>query len=173
MLFDLIVALCAGFALGGTAMLLRRLSGNRLPGWLVPAAAGLGMIGYAIWSEYGWFDRVTGALPEGMVVISAPAETMPYRPWSYIRPLHLRFLALDRGSVLWLKESPGIGLAQVVAIERWRPVVTVDIAVDCAAGRRADLMGGVKVLQGGDLQGATWQAVGPQDSLLRAACGEG
>ncbi|MFV0492455.1 MAG: hypothetical protein ACK5M4_11610 [Pseudorhodobacter sp.] len=173
MLFDLIVVICAGFALAGTLMILRRLSGNRLPGWLVPASAGLGMLTYAIWSEYSWYDRVTGALPDGVVVLSAPAETMPYRPWTYLRPLHLRFLALDGGGMTRVAENPDIRRARVLAVARWQPVATVDIAVDCAGARRADLFAGAQLMPDGSLTGAKWRAVPPQDSLLSAACKEG
>ena len=63
MLFELIAAVVTGVALAGVAMLLRWLSRGLLPKWIVPTMAGLGMLGYSIWSEYSWFDRMNLALP--------------------------------------------------------------------------------------------------------------
>ena len=87
MLFDFIAAAAAGFGIAGIAMLLRHLTRGLLPRWIVPLAAGVGMFGYAVWNEYSWFDRVTGAFAEGVEVVVAPTESQFYRPWTYIKPL--------------------------------------------------------------------------------------
>lgn len=48
MVIDLAATVTAGFAMAGVALILRSLTGRRLPAWTVPAAAGLGMLGFAV-----------------------------------------------------------------------------------------------------------------------------
>lgn len=173
MLFDLIAAICAGVALAGVAMTLRTLSRGSLPRWLVPAMAGAGMLAYAIWSEYSWFDRTTATLPAGVAVISAPAETMFYRPWSYVRPLHLRFLAVDVARMAPARGNPAIRRVGVLMMARWKPPVQVAVAVDCAGGRLADLTRGAALAADGTLTGTDWQKARADDELMEVACREG
>jgi hypothetical protein len=80
MALELVAAIVAGVALSGIAMILRRLSGGRLPKWIVSVAAGAGLIGFTIWSEYDWFSSVSAELPEGVPVVWSEAQPMPLRP---------------------------------------------------------------------------------------------
>jgi hypothetical protein len=57
---ELIAAIVAAIASAGIALILRKLSRNRLPAWILPAAAALGLISYTAWSEYRWSGRMTG-----------------------------------------------------------------------------------------------------------------
>lgn len=70
MFLELIATFIAGFAAAGVMMLVNRMSGGRLPRWLVPVVAGLAMIGTTIASEYNWFDRTRGTLPNGFEVVT-------------------------------------------------------------------------------------------------------
>ena len=74
MLLDLIATLAAAFGCAGLALAARLISRGRLPRWIVPMSAGLGMLLFSVWNEYTWFDRVTAQLPETVVVASAPAD---------------------------------------------------------------------------------------------------
>lgn len=173
MTLDVVAAFCAGAALAGIVMLLRKLSGNRLPRWAVPAAAGLGMLLFTIWNEYSWYSRVTARLPEAVVILSSPAESMAFRPWTYLVPISFRFMALDVPGMVTSAENPALRRADALLVQRWKPTLRIPLAFDCATGRRADLLEGAELAPDGTLTGADWQEVGPEDELQRAACREG
>src|SRR5690606_22292277 len=83
MFFELIAAVVAGVAVAGIAMGLRWISRGFLPKWIVPAAAGLGMLSFAIWSEYSWFERNVATQPTGVIVAWNNEQRSFLRPWSY------------------------------------------------------------------------------------------
>ena len=56
-------------------MMMIRLFIKKLPKWLVPAAAGLGMIGFQVYSEYTWFSHTRSLLPESAVVVAEVRKT--------------------------------------------------------------------------------------------------
>lgn len=170
MLLDFVAAAAAGFGLAGVAMVLRHLTRGNLPKWIVPASAGLGMLIFAIWNEYSWFDRVTGALPAEVIVVSAPEETMFYRPWTYAKPLITRFVAVDRTTMVRSTLHPELRVASAVVVQRWAPTQRVSMAFDCARGMRADLFEGADLGESGTLVGAEWRTVGTDDGLVQAAC---
>lgn len=173
MFLELIAAIVAGIAMGGIMVLLRRLSGPRLPGWLVPAAAGLAMIAATIVSEYGWYGRSAAALPAGVEVIDRVQSRQPWRPWTYAVPLVDRFMALDRAGLRQNPAQPGLYLADVYLFVRWSAPGRLTVAVDCP-GRRSALLGpGAGFGADGEITGATWQAAGADDPLLRAICDGG
>ena len=99
MFLELIGTIFAGFAFAGIVMVLNKLTGGRLPRWMTPVAAGLGMIGVTIASEYSWYDRTRDTLPEGMAVIQEVESRAFYRPWTYAVPFVDRFAAIDASSV--------------------------------------------------------------------------
>ena len=170
MLFDFIAAAAAGFGLAGIAMLLRHLTRGLLPRWIVPLTAGVGMFGYAVWNEYTWFDRVTGAFGEGVVVVSAPSESQFYRPWTYVKPLTLRFVAWDGVNVLRSTEVPGLLQGDAVIVHRWQETQRVRMAFDCVAGRQVTLMEGASLAPDGTLTNAKWQEAAADDPLQPVAC---
>lgn len=171
MLIELFAALSAAVAAAGLVLLagriLRMAGRGGPPKWLMPAAAGAALLGFAIWNEYSWFPRTRAALSAEMVVASAPAESMPYRPWTYLFPLVTRFVAVDRG--------PAAAGAEVFAttayvVTRWGRTVAVPVAFDCARMTRADLVEGAALAADGTLTGADWLAPDAEDPLVRAAC---
>ena len=52
MLWTLLAIVVAGLGAAGIALLLRKLTRNKLPKWIVPLFGGLGMLGYQIFYEY-------------------------------------------------------------------------------------------------------------------------
>jgi hypothetical protein len=168
MLLDLLAAASAAIACAGIAVALRRFV-PAVPRWAVPAAAGLGMIGYATWSEYSWYSRVTGALPDGVTVLSAPADRSPLRPWTFVFPVTTRFAALDAVN-LQRTAAPGVVRADIMFVERWGPVTRVPVAFDCPGGRRAELVEGAVLAADGTLSGADWTTPAAGDPLVASAC---
>ncbi|MGP3697674.1 hypothetical protein [Rhodobacter sp. NSM] len=173
MVMDLLATLAAGAGLAGIAMLLRVLSRRRLPKWLVPIAAGAGMLLFSIWNEYSWYPRVTAALPPEVVVISAPEDRVGLRPWTMIFPVATRFMALDATGMLRSESNPAIRRAEVVVVQRWHNTQRVPMAFDCEGRRTANLETGSELRPDGTLTGTDWLPVREEDQLLKAACREG
>lgn len=171
MLFEFIAAVVAGVALAGIMMLIRWISRGRLPKWLIPAAAGLGMLSYAIWSEYSWFTRATNAMPPETVVTWKNEARSFWRPWSYYTPVIDRFTAVDVAHAQRHPGHPGLVMTDLLLSARWAAQARVKVVFDCNANRRADLMGeGVSVAADGSITGAKWVEVPADDPALRAAC---
>lgn len=165
MLFELIAAVSAGFALAGLALTLRLLTRGRLPAWIVPVAAGIGILGFALWAEYSWYARSVAALPEGVLVARAQREAAPWRPWTYVRPIVTRFSAVDTRTSRTNADAPGQVLTTVLLVGRWQPVVSVPVLFDCRGARRAALVDGASLQDE-----PAWEQLPPEDEALRAAC---
>lgn len=172
MLMDLIATIVIGAGLAGTLLLLRRVTGMQLPKWTLPAAIGAGMLIFSIWNEYSWYPRVAGALPDGVIILSSPADRVFYRPWTYVFPVSTRFFALDRTGMKTSQADARFRHAEVMFVQRWTPTQRVPLGFDCAEGLRADLIEGAALAPDGTLTGTEWIDVGTDDELQRAACQE-
>lgn len=98
MFWHLIAAAVAGVAGAGIGLLLRSLTRKRLPKWIIPVFAGLGMLAYTIHYEYTWFETTQLRLPEGSVVVSSEEGEMLWRPWTMAFPMPLAYVVLDGAS---------------------------------------------------------------------------
>lgn len=170
MFLDLIATAAAAFAAAGALLLLVRIFRIRVPKWIVPVAAGLAMLGYAIWSEYSWYPRVTEALPDTVVVATQNAESDWWRPWTFLAPLTSRFIAVDTGGARTHPAAPGQRLVDVLLIARWQGTVTIPVLYDCAGNRRADLMQGAEFAADGTVANPDWRDLPADDPVLKAAC---
>jgi hypothetical protein len=171
MLYELIAAIVAGVALGGIALALRALTRGLLPKWLVPAAAGIGILGYSVWSEYTWYSRALAAQPEGVVTAWHKEESAPWRPWSYLAPVITRFTAVDTRSVQRHPDFPDQRIVNLVLSARWQPSSVVKVVFDCAGHKRADLSdGNISIGPDGRIENARWIDLTPGDAVLQAAC---
>ena len=170
MVFELIAVVVAGFAGAGLALLVNKIAGGRLPKWVMPVAAGAAMLAVTITNEYGWYPRTTQTLPDGLEVATTVEDQAFYRPWTYVYPFVSRFLAVDTKTVRTHPDLPDQLLVDVYAFGRWMPPRKLGVAVDCAVGRRAELVEGVSFAADGSLEGAMWQDVGADDPIVRTAC---
>lgn len=100
MLWTIIAILVAGLGAAGIALLLRKLTGNKLPKWIVPLFGGLGMLAYQISYEYSWFEHQLQRQPPESVVVASEAGHVFWRPWSYFMPMTTAFTVLDSKSVV-------------------------------------------------------------------------
>ncbi|MCF6370225.1 hypothetical protein [Rhizobium halophilum] len=172
MLFELIAAVVAGVAIAGVAMGLRWVSRDRLPRWVVPAAAGLGMLSYAIWSEYSWLSRARSAMPTGVEVAWTNEDRAPWRPWTYYAPVVNRFTAVDLRTAQRHPNQPGQVMVDLLLAARWQPSARVKTVFDCNNGRRANLIGeGISVAEDGAITGAQWVDLDSADAALQIVCG--
>ncbi|MCP9337293.1 hypothetical protein [Stutzerimonas xanthomarina] len=107
MFWHLIAAIVAALAGAGIALLLRNLSRKKLPKWIVPAFAGLGMLAYTINYEYTWFETKQARLPEGSVIVASEEGEMLWRPWTMMFPMPLGYTVLDGANVQVEETSEG------------------------------------------------------------------
>ncbi len=171
MFLELIGTIFAGFAFAGIVMVLNKLTGGRLPRWMTPVAAGLGMIGMTITSEYSWYDRTRDTLPEGMTVIQEVESRAFYRPWTYAVPFVDRFAAIDAGSVRTNEQVPEQRLVELYLFGRWAPVSKLPVVVNCKEFSRANLADGAEFADDGRLLNADWIDVTASDPIVEATCG--
>lgn len=157
MALELLAAIIAAVGMAGIAIAIRKLTRNRLPKWIVPAAAGLGMIGFAVLSEYGWYGRSAASLPEGVTVLRAEKGSSPMRPWTFFAPITLKFSALDGRAASVHPANENLRMARVFHFERWAPTRDSMLIVDCSEGRQVAVTAGVEIDTSGNLTGAEWQ----------------
>jgi hypothetical protein len=93
-----------------------------IPRWLLPVAAGGAMLAAAISSEYGWYGRVAGQLPETFVVAQTYDERAALRPWTFLVSYTSRFVAVDRGSTRTNPQLPDQRMVDLYFFGRWAPV---------------------------------------------------
>ncbi|MEL6768907.1 MAG: hypothetical protein AAFP17_17140 [Pseudomonadota bacterium] len=170
MFIELIATVVAGIACAGVVMLVNPLVGRRLPKWVTPVAAGLGMLGMTISNEYSWFERTAAELPEGLEIATTVEERSWLRPWTQIQPYTKRFVAVDRVNAQTNENLPEQRLVSLYFFGRWSPVNTAPVLFDCAAGRSAILIDGAEFDEEGRVIDATWEAMAPEDPVLKMAC---
>jgi len=172
MAIEIVAAIVAAFALAGIAMMLRKLSRGRLPKWLVPVAAGAGLLAFTVWSEYNWFARVSGELPAGVIVVSAEGQSSPLRPWSFVIPVTTSFVAMDTTATAMHPDSTDLRLVRLFSIVRWQGADEGLMVVDCVGARQVMLTEGIVVTPEGELTGGEWITTGADDAIQVAACVE-
>ncbi|WP_050929708.1 hypothetical protein [Aestuariivita boseongensis] len=170
MFLELIATIFAGLAVAGVAMLLNKLIGSRLPRWIVPVAAGLGMIGTTIANEYGWYERTAADLPEGMEIALTVENQSFYRPWTQMKPYVDRFVAVDATSLRENPALPGQRMVDLYFFGRWSPVNKLSVLLDCEGARRASLADGAEFGADGQITNANWVSVPADDPVLVKGC---
>ncbi|WP_317055759.1 hypothetical protein [Roseovarius rhodophyticola] len=170
MFLELIATIFAGIACAGVAMLLNIATGRRLPRWLMPVAAGLGMIGMTISNEYTWFDRTVERLPQGVEVAMTVEEQSWLRPWTQFWPYTKRFVAVDTATARSNENLPDQRLADIYFFGRWSPVNQAPMLYDCAGAKSALLIDGASFAEDGTVTNADWQSMPPDDPILKLVC---
>jgi hypothetical protein len=100
MIWHLFALAAAGLGAAGVGFLLRAASGRKLPKWIVPACAGLGMLTYQIYFEYYWFEHKQSQLPASSVVVASETQQAIWRPWTYLIPMTVSFSVVDRSNLM-------------------------------------------------------------------------
>lgn len=99
MIWHLVAAFVVGISCAGIALFLRKISGQRLPKWIIPVFAGAGMLSYQIYTEYDWFELKKQSLPQESVVVATEQPGSFWRPWTFVFPMTTAFTVLDTGSM--------------------------------------------------------------------------
>lgn len=170
MFWELIATLFAGLGAAGLALMLRALSGKRLPRWLIPACAGLGMLGFQVYSEYTWFGHQKSLLPDSARVVRTVEETSLWRPWSLLFPQILRFMAIDREEVTVNRDNPDLVLTHLYLFERRLSARRIPQVIHCGQNARADFAPELPIPEPGEPVSGAWHALAEDDPLLMAVC---
>lgn len=170
MFVELIATVFAGIACAGIAMLLNIITGRRLPKWVMPVAAGAGMIGMTISNEYTWFGRTAERLPEGVEIAMTVDEQSWWRPWTQMWPYTKRFAAVDTGTSRSNANLPDQRLADIYFFGRWSPVNQAPMIFDCASAKSALLIDGADFATDGSVANADWQVMPTDDPILKLVC---
>lgn len=170
MLLEFIAAIALGLGVAGLMVGFRFLTGQRLPGYVIPASAGLSMIAMMVYLEYGWAERTIERLPEGVTVTAKSTDQMWFRPWTYIKPLTLRIVAIDTRRNRTHENQPHQVMTTVMLLGRWMPIREIPVVYDCKSQQRADLSSEVQFGNGGELINAQWRTLPENDRALEVAC---
>lgn len=170
MFFELIGTIAAGIATALFVWAINRTLKGRLPSWLIPVAAGAAMLLATISSEYSWFSRAQSNMPEGFVVAETIEESQFYRPWTYVKPIVSRFIAVDQATARTHPAQPDQRIVDLVIYGRWARTAKIPALFDCATHARADLADGIDFAEDGEVLNADWHAMDADAPLLLAAC---
>lgn len=107
MFLILLAAAAAGLGAAGIGFALRKLSGNRIGKWIIPACAGLGILGYQISYEYSWYDNQLLHQAENTIIVSVENTPMFLRPWTYVVPLTTAYTVLDPKNIVYNQQPDG------------------------------------------------------------------
>lgn len=130
MIWELFATAAAGFGAAGIMMMIRMFA-KRLPKWWVPAAAGLGMLGFQIYSEYSWFDHTRSLLPPSAAVVAEVPKTAFYKPWSYLKPQVLQFVAVDSAKTEIIDKQIPVIQTNLYFFERRMSAHTLPVWINC------------------------------------------
>ncbi|MDO5638609.1 MAG: hypothetical protein Q4G28_01940 [Neisseria sp.] len=166
MIWEFIAIISAGLGAAGIALLLR-IFFKRLPKWLVPAAAGIGMIGFQVYSEYNWYGHTRSLLPASAVVVAEVPQTAFYKPWSYVKPQILKFIAVDTAKTTPVGNSDNILQTNLYFFERRMSAHTLPVLVDCQNRMQAYYHNESGAAAEGQIE---WGKTGYTDKLADAVC---
>lgn len=177
MLFEFIATIAAAFGMAGLALIithLSKLAGKRAPKWLIPFFAAIGIFAFQIHQEYNWYYQQVAKLPEGVTVVKTAESTEWFRPWSYIKPQILRFIAADVDNASVQVDNSDIYLVNLYLFERRRSVQKMPQVIDCNAPARADYVlpdkGSTLTIDEHVKQTTAWRDLAKDDLLFTSIC---
>jgi hypothetical protein len=170
MFWELIATFCAGLGAAGIALFARSVSKKKLPQWLVPVFAGVGMLGFQVYSEYTWFSHQKSLLPDGVEVVKKIEESSPWRPWSFVKPQVVRFVAVRVGEGAVNQVNPDLVLAEVYLFERRKLAKRVHQVFHCGQNARAEFSENLEIPSFGEPLNEQWFSLPEDDPLLVEAC---
>lgn len=170
MFWELIATVVAGLGGAGIALILRKLCANKAPRWLMPVFAGTAMLGFQIHSEYSWFDHQASLLPQGVVVVKTVQEQAVWRPWSYLYPQTLRFIAADVNNAAANQRNNNIMLVDLYFFERRATARRVPVVLHCQQHARTEFSQQLDIPTADAPLSSIWQKLSADDPLLTAVC---
>lgn len=173
MLYEFIATLSAGFALAGIALVIRHLAKLifkiTTPKWLTPLFAAIGIFAFQIHQEYNWYQQTVDGLPETTKVVKTVEGTSWYRPWTYVKPQIVRFMAVDSAAAASNTEYPYLSLVTLNLYERRISTKQIPQVIDCLNNKRADYTADENNNLR-DIANLKWIELSEEDEILTAAC---
>jgi hypothetical protein len=170
MLWELIATVIAGIGAAGIALFIRKLAKNKAPAYLIPVFAGTAMLAFQIYSEYSWYPHQASRLPEGVVVVKTVEEQAVWRPWSYLQPQILRFIAADVANMSANSHNAELKLVDLYFFSRRSQARRVTQVVHCGQHARADFTEQLDLPLDNTPLSAAWQTLSPADPLMLVVC---
>ena len=159
-----------GFACAGVVMLLFRLLGRKVPKYVIPFVAAIGMFVYMIWDEYSWFDRYAARLPDSINIVQTFADESVFAPWTLISAPVDRFTAIDRDKIIPNPNNPGQKRVTTLLLKKGIETLALNHLVDCNAGHRGYITAQTKLDDNGfPVTIEEWFAMADDDPL-RSVC---
>ena len=175
MIYEFIATVTAGFGMAGLAMLIRQLSklmGKQAPKWLIPIFAGLGMLGFQIHQEYHWHQQQTLVSQQHLQVIKTIEETSWYRPWSYVKPQVIRFMAISEPQPLdqsLTATTDSIKSSNIYLFERRISTKIIPQLFNCTHPATTTLTSDT-ALSTANFAQLKWHKLASEDALYQAVC---
>jgi hypothetical protein len=170
MIWELLATIIAGVGAAGVALLLRKLSSQRLPRYLVPVFAGMGMLMFQIHGEYTWFDHQSSLLPADVTVVRTIESSSWWRPWSYIKPHTLQFVAMDSKNASSNELNPDLRLVDLYFFEYHQPARRLQQVIHCTLQKRALYSDTLPLPKPGESVDERWQSLDSDDVMLQQLC---
>lgn len=175
MIYEFIATVTAGFGMAGIAMLIRQLTkliGRQTPKWLIPIFAGIGMLGFQIHQEYHWHQQQTQILPEKVTVIKTIEGSTWYRPWSYLKPQVIRFMAISEPKPIdpsITASADNIKSSNLYLFERRMSTKVVAQLINCSHPATTTLTPNF-ALTVTSFQQLQWHKLSHEDPLIKNVC---
>ncbi|MEE2025694.1 MULTISPECIES: hypothetical protein [Alkalimonas] len=168
MFWELVATVFAGLGAAGLALSARWISRGRLARWWIPVSAGIGMIAFQIYSEYSWFDHQQSLLPAGVEVVRSSEQTAFFRPWSYLFPQTLRFIAADFNSAEVNQMNPELVRLPIYLFERRMSAIGLTLIIHCGQQAQLTERAQLQLPMPGEALSGEWQQLEPESPLLQA-----
>jgi hypothetical protein len=172
MFWEFIATVFAGVGAAGVLLIVRSVTRLKTPSWSIPAVAGSAMLAFQIYSEYNWFPHQKSLLPNDVTVVRHIEEAAPWRPWSYLYPQTVRFIAVRVGKAAVNTINPDLVLAEVYLFERRMSARRIHQVFHCEQNARADFSESLEIPPPGASLDNTWIPLAADDQMLRAVCGK-
>lgn len=177
MLYEFIATIAAGFGLAGVALIithLSKLAGKRAPKWLIPLFGAAGIFAFQIHQEYKWYDQQVIKIPKSLTVVKTIEDSVWFRPWSFIKPQTVRFMAVDTDNSNVQVHNKDIHLVNLYLFERRMSVQKIPQIIDCAAPARADYLipekGSTLTIDEHVRKTSKWHPLDTHDKLFISVC---
>lgn len=175
MIYEFIATITAGFGMAGIAMIIRHLTkfaGKQGPKWLIPIFAAIGILGFQIHQEYNWQQQQIDRLPEQVKVVKTVEGQAWYRPWSYLKPQVIRFMAVEAGEPLGSDINPttaDIRRSNIYLFERRISTKIIPQLVNCQQPAITSLTTKTP-LSAATFKQLQWQPLAADDEILQVVC---
>ena len=170
MIIGIIGTLMVGVTAGCLLFIVSRLFKGKLPSWIIPFGAAGSMIIFYIWSEYSWYYRNVGSLPENVVVAQTYDTRQILQPWTYIVPKVEHYSAIDLNTIKTNNRSPGYKLVEVLLVSRFANTGSSRQMLNCNEQKRAFIETSTKFSDDGLPENINWNDIKRDDPLFIKVC---